>query len=214
MPISPDHPHQGQPVLRAGLPLGEARAAVVLIHGRGGTAQSMFGLVDAFAVPGLAFLAPQAAGRTWYPQRFIAPLAANEPWLSSALRAVGEVVAECQRSGIGPERVVVAGFSQGACLSLEFAARHPRRYGGILAFSGGLIGPPEAPRSIAAGLAGTPIFLGCSDEDAHIPLGSVHASSAALRAAGAAVTEKIYPGMGHEIVEDELDQARAILTRV
>jgi predicted esterase len=211
MPTSPDHPHQGQPVLRAGAALGQARAAAILVHGRGGTAQSMFGFVEALAVPGLAFLAPQAAGRTWYPQRFIAPLAANEPWLSSALQTVADVLAECQRSGIGPERIVVAGFSQGACLSLEFAARNPRRYGGVIAFSGGLIGPPELPRRIAGDLAGTPIFLGCSDEDAHIPVASVHASSAAFRAAGAAVTEKIYPGMGHEIVEDELEHARAIL---
>lgn len=212
--MSGDLLHQGQPVLRAGSALGEARSAAILIHGRGSSAEDMLGLAQAIAPPGFAILAPQAAGRTWYPQRFLSPLAANEPWLSSALRVVADLVAECGRAQLPPERVVVGGFSQGACLALEFAARHPRRYGAILGLSGGLIGPPGLERRDGGDLAGTPVFIGCSDVDAHIPLASVKASAATMRAWGAEVTEKIYPGMGHTVNEDEVRLVRAMLRGV
>ncbi len=204
-------PHRGQPVLLAGKPLAEARAAAILIHGRGATAESILALAGPLNQPDMAFLAPQAAGRTWYPLRFTEPLAANEPWLSSALGIVAALVEQAGAAGIPPERVALIGFSQGACLSLEFAARNPRRYGAVVAFSGGLIGPDAAAWRHSGSLADTPVFLGCSDIDAHIPLKRVRESSAAMGALGAAVTERIYPGMAHTVNDDELRFARGLL---
>lgn len=218
-------PHQNQPLVLGGAPLGEARVAVVLVHGRGDSADGILGLADAlgvpgFGAPGIAYLAPQAAGSTWYPNSFLAPLAANEPGLSSGLRAVGDALARAEAAGIPPERIVVAGFSQGACLASEFAARHGERLGGVVALSGGLIGtaevagaaPPDDKRFDYAGsLDGTPVFLGCSDVDAHIPLARVTRSAEVFRTLGGAVTERIYPGMGHTVVEDELAFFRALL---
>jgi predicted esterase len=206
--------HRGQPVLRAGHALEGARAAAILLHGRGGSAEDMLGLAEALPYAAFSYLAPAAARGTWYPQRFIAPLAANEPWLSSALDVIAGLLEECRLAHIPADRVVIGGFSQGACLTLEFAARNPRRYGAILGLSGGLIGPPDLLRADSGDLAGTPVLLGCSDIDAHIPLASVRASAVALRGLGAEVTEKIYPGMGHVICDDELDWARARMHRL
>jgi phospholipase/carboxylesterase len=202
--------HRG-PVLAAGEPLATARGAVILIHGRGASAESILTLAPELAAPGLAFLAPQADNGTWYPYSFLAPLAQNEPHLSAALAAVGAVLAHAEAAGLPAERIVLAGFSQGACLASEFAARNARRYGGLLAFSGGLIGPEGTPRDYQGSLAGTPAFLGCSDVDGHIPKWRVLESEAVLRGLGAAVTAKLYPGMGHTINQDEIDHARAIL---
>ncbi len=162
----------------------------------------------------MAYLVPEATGHTWYPQRFIAPLAANEPWLGSALGVVGALVAQARAAGIPDARIAIGGFSQGACLALEFVARTPARYGAVLGFSGGLIGPPEAPRPPGpAGrtLGGTPVFLGCGDQDGHIPLASVEASATILRGLDGAVDLRIYPGMGHTINQDEIAAARALL---
>jgi predicted esterase len=159
----------------------------------------------------MAYLAPQAAGFTWYPNRFLAPIEANEPWLSSALMTVADLIAQVEAAGIPAEMVILAGFSQGACLAAEFVARNPRRYGGLLVFSGGLIGPSGTDFTYDGSLAGTPVFIGCGDRDAHIPVGRVEESAAALRELGAEVNAKIYPGMGHTIVEDELDEARRII---
>ncbi len=203
--------HRG-PVLAAGEPLATARGVVILIHGRGASAESILTLAPELDAPGLAFLAPQADNGTWYPYSFLAPLAQNEPYLSAALAALAALVAHVETAGIPAERIVLAGFSQGACLASEFAARNARRYGGLLAFSGGLIGPEGTPRDYQGSLAGTPAFLGCSDVDAHIPKGRVLESEAVLSALGAAVTAKLYPGMGHTINQDEIDHARAILS--
>lgn len=196
---------------RAGIEPARAKAAVVLIHGRGATAEGILDLADAFDVPGVAYVAPQAATRTWYPHSFLAPLAANEPALSQALATIDRVVQDIVREGVTEERIILAGFSQGACLALEYAARHARRWGGVAAFSGGLIGPDGTPRDYAGDLAGTPVFLGCSDVDAHIPLDRVHTSADVLARLGGSVTKRIYPGMGHTIVEDEVKHVRAIL---
>ncbi len=193
-----------QSVLTAGVPLGQAKAAMILVHGRGGSAEDILGLADNFAQPGFAYIAPQAASNTWYPQRFLAPLAENEPWLSAALQCVGDLVAQIEQAGIPAEQIVLLGFSQGACLSLEFAARNARRYGGVIGLSGALIGPPGLPRHYSGTLAETPIFLGCSDVDFHIPVAQVRESTQVLRTLGGAVTERIYPGMGHTVNEDEL----------
>ena len=206
--------HAGQPLRRAGSPLAEARAAMVLLHGRGGSAEDILGLADHFAAPGVALLAPQAAGHTWYPHRFVAPLEANEPHLSSALAAVAAAVAEATVAGIPHEQVVLLGFSQGACLALEYAARHARRYGAVVGLSGGLIGPPDLVRHDPGSLARTAVFLGCSDIDEHIPVDRVHYAAAALRDLGAGVDERIYPGMGHTVNADEIAAVRALLATV
>lgn len=206
-----DDPHAGQPVLTAGAPLDQARAAVILVHGRGASAQNILGLAPHLEAPGVAFLAPQAAGGTWYPYSFLMPLEQNEPHLSSALARLGALVAEVEGTGIAPERLILAGFSQGACLSLEFVARNARRYGGVVGFSGGLIGPEGTPRDYPGDLAGTPVFLGSSDPDPHIPVARVHETDRVLTGMGAAVTTRIYPGMGHTISADEVDHARGMV---
>ncbi|HYU36071.1 MAG TPA: alpha/beta fold hydrolase [Thermoanaerobaculia bacterium] len=197
-------PHRGQPVVIAGRPPGEADAAVVMVHGRGATAESILTLADELGRPELAYLAPQAAGYTWYPYSFMAPIERNEPYLSSALELLEDVLAKLAAQGIPPERTVLLGFSQGACLSLEFAARHAQRFAGVVALSGGLIGPPGTPREYEGSLDGTPVFLGCSDRDPHVPEERVHESAEVFRRMGARVTERIYPGLGHTINEDEL----------
>jgi phospholipase/carboxylesterase len=203
-----------RPVLSAGAPLRRARAAVILLHGRGASAEGMLELAEVFAQPDLSFQAPQAPGHTWYPLSFLAPLTANEPALSRALAIAGDTVGEVIAGGLAPERVVLLGFSQGGCLALEYAARNARRYGGLVGLSAGLIGPPGTPRHYAGSLAGTPAFLGCSDVDAHIPLARVHESTQALRALGGEVSERIYPGMAHTINDDEVDAVRELLARV
>jgi predicted esterase len=204
-------PHRGRPVLNAGRPLAEADAAVILVHGRGGSAEDLLALGAELQRPEFAYLAPQAAGQSWYPYSFLAPLPQNEPWLSSALELLGDLVVHVESGGIPAERITLLGFSQGACLSTEFAARNSRRFGGIIALSGSLIGPPGTPRDYPGSLAGTPVFLGCSDRDPHIPKERVDESSQVLERMGAAVTERIYAGLGHTVNEDELDFVRGLL---
>jgi predicted esterase len=197
-----------------GAPLDRARAAVILLHGRGGSADDIGSLARILAADRLSFLIPEATGHTWYPQRFLAPLAANEPFLGSALGVVGALVARAAAARIDPTRIAIAGFSQGACLALEFAARAPAPYGAVIALSGGLIGPPGEPRPPlppGASFGGTPVFLGCGDRDGHIPVDAVEASATALTALGATVDLRLYPGMGHTINEDEIAAARTLL---
>jgi predicted esterase len=205
--------HRGQPVLAAGRPLAEAEAAMVMVHGRGGSAEDILGLSVELRRPELAYVAPQAAGHSWYPYSFMASLEHNEPGLSSGLELLGDLVAHLETGDIPAERIFLLGFSQGACLSLEFAARNARRYGGVIALSGGLIGPPGTPRDYPGTFDGTPVFLGCSDRDPHIPKERVDESARIFERMGAAVTERIYPGMGHTVNEDELDFVRGLLTR-
>jgi phospholipase/carboxylesterase len=207
-------PHQGQPVFFAGIPLEQAEAALVMVHGRGATAKSILGLSGELAQAGFAYLAPQAAGNAWYPNPFLAPIASNEPWLSSALAAVAGVLAQVGEAGIPPERTMLLGFSQGACLALEFAARNARRYGGVAGLSGGLIGPDGTPRDYAGSLAGTPVFLGCSDVDPHIPAKQVYHTEEVLRRLRGAVTARLYPNMGHTINQDEIEAVQEMMTRL
>lgn len=204
-------PHEADDFVAAGAPLERAKAALILIHGRGATAESMMPLAEAFGRDDIAYLAPQALANTWYPYPFMAPLQANEPWLASALSVLDTLVERLGSQGFPPERVGLLGFSQGACLCTEFAARNARRYGCIIGLSGGLIGPPDTLRDYAGSLAGTPVFLGCSDIDPHIPLERVRETGAVLSALGAEVDERIYPGMGHNVNQDEIDAAKALL---
>jgi predicted esterase len=207
-------PHFGQPVFTAGAPLGQAKAAMILLHGRNAEAHSLLALAPSIDEPGFAYLAPQAAGYAWYPQRFLAPLERNEPWLSSALAAVGRALEQATGAGLPLERTILLGFSQGACLALEFAARNARRYGGLVGLSGGLIGPDGAPRNYPGSLAGTPVFLGCSDADFHIPKERVEHSAEVLGSLGGQVTLRLYPNMDHTVNDDELEFVRALMRSV
>jgi len=204
-------PHAGQPVLTAGARLADARLGVILVHGRGASAEDILGLAHELRVKDVAYLAPQAAGHTWYPYSFLSPIEQNEPGITSAMGVLSRLVEECGRHGLGPERVAFLGFSQGACLSLEFAARHARRYAGVFGLSGGLIGPPGTARNYTGAFDTTPVFLGCSDIDAHIPIDRVRESGEVFRRMGASVDERIYPEMGHTINEEEIEAVRAIL---
>jgi predicted esterase len=187
---------------------------MILVHGRGATAADILLLAAELPRPGFAYLAPEAANNAWYPNSFLAPLASNEPDLSSALAVIASLLAQAERAGIPAERTIIAGFSQGACLSLEFVARHARRYGGVIALSGGLIGPDGTPRDYPGSLEGTPVFLGCSDIDPHIPRERVLLSAEVFRTLGGQVTAKLYPRMGHTINRDEILVARSIVAGV
>jgi len=205
-------PHAGQPVRRAGPDPTRARLTVILVHGRGGTAAGMIDLSNTIGLDDVAYLAPQAAGNTWYPLSFLAPMAQNQPGLSSGLSVLAGLVAALEGEGVPSTRIALLGFSQGACLTLEFAARHARRYAAVVGLSGGVIGPPGTPRDYAGSLDGTPVLLACSDVDAHIPLERVHESTKVFRALGGVVDERIYPGMGHTVTDEEIDLVRKLLT--
>jgi len=206
--------HQGQPVLTGGTPLATSRAALVLLHGRGASAEDILSLAAVLKVADVAYLAPQAAGSQWYPNRFIAPIASNEPWFSSAIEVIAGLLEQLRAAAIPTERTFLLGFSQGACLALEFAARHPQRYGGIFGLSGALIENGDQPRTYTGSLAETPVFLGCSDVDFHIPLARVQRSTQLFQDLGAAVTERIYPGMGHSVNQDEVNFIQATIQTV
>jgi predicted esterase len=207
-------PHQGQPVRTAGAKLESAIAAMVMVHGRSATADSILSLVPAIDTPGFAYLAPQAAGNTWYPNSFLAPIPSNEPGITSGIAAINDVMQRISEAGIPPERTMLLGFSQGACLSLECSARNARRYGGVAGLSGGLIGPDNTPRDYPGSFDGTPILLGCSDVDSHIPAQRVKDSARILKRMGAVVTMRLYPGMGHMVNDDEVSTVKAMMATV
>ena len=204
-------PHSGQLIRTAGEPLERAQAAMLMVHGRGATAEDILSLADQFAQPGFSYLAPQAVGNTWYPNRFLESLESNQPWLTSALLLLGDVLGQIIHAGIPAEHIMLLGFSQGACLALEFAARNARRYGGLVGYSGALIGPDDTPRDYQGSLAGTPVFLGCSDVDPHVPKGRVDESADVLRQLGGVVTERLYPNMEHTVNQDEIDFVREMM---
>jgi phospholipase/carboxylesterase len=200
--------HANGRLLQAGTPLAEAAGAVILLHGRGGSAEDILSLAGAIGHPGLAYLAPEAAGRTWYPNSFLAPRAVNEPYLSSALARIEEVV---KLTGLPTEKIVIAGFSQGACLSTEFVATHPARYAGLIAFTGGLIGPLGESVAHTGHLAGTPALFLSGDPDPHVPWSRVEESAAVLESMGAAVDSKRYPGRPHTVSAEELTLAKKLI---
>ena len=212
--VLPRGSHAGAPVLSAGAPLDRATGALVLVHGRGGTAEGMLSLAGELAQPGVALLAPQAKDNTWYPLSFLAPIERNEPHLSSAMDTLAALMDRLDGAGIPAERTILLGFSQGACLVLEFAARHAQRYAGVVGLSGGLIGPDDTTRDYGGSLAETPVFLGCSDVDPHIPRERVTESGQVLEQLGGTVTVRIYPGMGHTVNQDELDHVRSMMAAI
>ena len=213
-PRDPQDPHAGQTTLGAGPTPEAAAATLVLLHGRGGSAEDMLSLYTELRLPDLAALAPQAAGNTWYPNSFLSPLEANQPYLNSALRRIESIVADLLARGVPSDRIALLGFSQGACLALEFTARHPRRYGAVIGLTGGLIGPPGTAREYPGSLDGTHVFLGTSDPDPHVPFARVRETEAVLTRMGAAVELRRYPGMPHTVNQDELDATRSLLERV
>jgi predicted esterase len=209
--MTPTDPHAGSTVLRFGSAIESASAVVIAIHGRGASPQDILSLAQRLNRPEVAFLAPAAAGNSWYPHSFLTEIAQNEPYLTSALRRVGSLVDELEERGVPHERIVFLGFSQGACLSAEFVVRHARRWGGVVVLSGGLIGPPGTTWNRAGTLEDTPVFVGCSDVDAHIPRQRVEETVAVLTRMGGLVTSRFYSGMGHTVNEDELEHARHVI---
>lgn len=206
--------HKNQPIKYAGKPIDQSSAAMIMIHGRGASAENILTLSQEFSTQDLAFVAPQAANHTWYPYSFLAPIEQNEPGVSFALTTIGQLISDLNQQGIPNDKIILLGFSQGACLSLEYAAQNPQRYGGVIALSGGVIGPLGMERHDEGNMERTPVFLGCSDVDAHIPLERVQESTQIFQSLNADVTERIYPGMGHTINQDEVDYINELLSEL
>ncbi len=204
-------PHRDQPVLTLGAELSQATAAVILLHGRGASAEDILGLATEMYDERFAYLAPQAAGHSWYPNSFLAPLEKNEPWLSSALAKVAAIVQQAVAAGLSHDRIFLCGFSQGACLSSEFVARNPARYGGMIAFTGGLIGPPDADLRHAGDLEGMPALFSSGDPDPHVPWSRVLQSAEQFTAMGAEVKTQRYPGRPHTVLAEEIKSARDLI---
>lgn len=209
-----DGPHQkNSPVIKGAAP-NKADAAMILIHGRGATAESILMLTDEFGENNLHYAAPQANQFQWYPNSFLAPIEQNEPGLSSGLQAIFDIVSELEEAGISKDKIILLGFSQGACLASEFVARHPAQYGGLVALSGGLIGETVSAENYSGSVESTPYFLGCSDIDPHIPVERVHESAEILEQLGADVTKQIYPGMGHTVNRNEIEHIKKLIREV
>lgn len=209
--IADQGPHAGQPILSAGKPLGEAPVAVVMVHGRNAGPENILDLVPRLGRPNVTYLAPAAANRTWYPYSFMADIASNEPGISSGIAVLRGLVEQIEAAGVPRRRVVVLGFSQGACLTSEFAVRTASRFGGIVAYSGGAIGPPGTTWDESTRFDATPCFFGCSDVDPHVPEPRVRETADLCRRMGAEVTLQIYPGMGHLVNDDEIAWTRRLL---
>jgi len=207
-------PHGGQPIETAGAPLAESRGVVILVHGRNAAPANILSLVPQLNRPDFTYLAPAAAHRTWYPHSFLAPRHQNEPGLTSGLTVLRHLVADLAARGVERRRVAIVGFSQGACLSSEFVYRNPGRYGGLVAFTGGLIGEPGITWSFGGRLEGTPVFLGSSDVDAHVPVERVRETADVFTRMGADVTLRVYAGMGHQVNADEIAHAQAVLDSI
>lgn len=207
-------PHADQPVLAAGADLGLARAAMIMVHGRGASAEDILSLSDEFLDPSFAYVAPQAAGSVWYPRTFLSPIETNEPGITSGMSVLEGIESRMNEGGIPSKRIILLGFSQGACLVLEYAARHARRFGGVAGLSGGLIGPDGTARDYPGSLAGTPVILGCSVTDPHIPRARVELTARVLESMGAAVTLRLYPQPGHMVNEDEIELVRTMVSSV
>ena len=209
-----DNLHRGQPIVTAGSPLERATIAMIMLHGRGASASDILSLADEFRNTDVAYLAPQAAGSTWYPNRFSAPVESNEPWLSSALGVVADALSLVATAGIPLERTLLLGFSQGACLALEYVARNPKPYGGVAGLSGALIENGDKPRHYQGTVNGAPVFLGCSTTDSHVPKERVERSAEIFRSLGAEVTLRLYPNLEHVVNSDEVEFVRGMIANV
>ena len=207
-------PHKGEHVAAAGEDIKNAQAAMIILHGRGATAESILTLSNEFPVEGFFYAAPQANQMTWYPYRFLTPIKDNEPGITSGLQMIDFIVNNLLDNGLKYEQIMILGFSQGGCLGLEYAARNPRKYGGVVGLSSALIGPDDTPRDYKGTFENTPVFLGCSDVDFHIPVHRVHEAAEVFQNMGADVTKKIYPGMGHNVNLDEIEQVINIMQSV
>ena len=207
-------PHEGQPLVEAGLPLGRAPVVVIMVHGRNAAPANILDLALRFDRLNLTYLAPAAADRTWYPNSFMADIESNEPGISSGIAVLASLVGKVEATGIRRSGIVLAGFSQGACLVSEFAIRHASPFGGVLVFSGGAIGPPGTRWNYNGSFDGTPVFLGCSDQDAHVPASRVRETADVFARMGANVTLRIYPAMGHLVNDDETAFAQRLLDAV
>lgn len=194
-----------------GKPVNETKQALIMLHGRGSNAEDILSLAQYFPVKDFALLAPQATNNTWYPYSFLAQPKENEPWLSSALSLLNEIVKDLKAENITEENIYFLGFSQGACLALEFVTRNATRYGGVAAFSGGLIGDKIYPENYKGDFNQTPVFIGSSNPDFHIPVERIYATTNILKEMNADVTEKIYDNMGHTINQDEIDQVNKLI---
>lgn len=201
----------GRNILSAGRNINEASNVLVMTHGRGGSAEDILSLAPHFPVKDFCLLAPEATNNTWYPYSFMVPPEENEPWLSSALSVLGDLREEVNKQGISNENIYFLGFSQGACLTLEFIARNANRYGGVMAFTGGLIGDKIYAENYQGNFNKTPVFIGTSDPDAHVPVERVYDSERILKEMNAAVSVKVYKNMGHTITKDEIDEANAFI---
>lgn len=207
-------PHAGQPVLARGRPLGDGAAVMIMVHGRNDSPGSILQFADTLHHPEFTYLAPGAAGGTWYPLSFMAPIESNEPGITSGIAVIHGLIESALEHKIPSQRIMLLGFSQGACLASTAALRRPARYGGVIAWSGALIGPPGTRWDTRGAFEGTPVFLGCSDVDSHIPRARVAESAAAFEQMGARVTQRIYPGMGHTVNEDEIGFVRELMRSV
>lgn len=197
--------------ITAGKELSKSSKVLIMLHGRGASAEDILGLANHLAVDDFTLLAPQATNHTWYPYSFMSPPSANEPWLSSALQSIKEIVNDLEAKGISKENIYFTGFSQGACLTLEFVTRNAARYGGVVAFTGGLIGDKIYAGNYTGDFGGTPVFIGSSDPDPHVPVTRVEESAAIMEKMKARVTKKIYKNMGHTINEDEINEANKLV---
>ena len=202
------HQHK---IITAGKKITEAKKALIMVHGRGGSAEDILSLAAHLNVKDFALLAPQATNNSWYPTPFLSPPVVNEPWLSSAIKVLADTVAEIESSGVSKENIYFTGFSQGACLTLEYVTRNAAEYGGVVAFTGGLIGDKIYPENYMGDFANTPVFIGTSNPDPHVPVERVYATTNILKQMNASVTEKVYANMGHTITMDEIDQANALV---
>ncbi|AFK21603.1 phospholipase (plasmid) [Haloferax mediterranei ATCC 33500] len=207
------NPHEEQPIETAGAPPQAAEAAVILLHGRGSTAQSILTLIDEFLHHGVMYLAPQAAHKTWYPRSGYAPIEDNEPWFSSGLARISTVLEKAAAADIPPERTLLLGFSQGGCLASEFVARNPRRYGGLVVLSGSLLGP-DTRQDYDGFIDGTPVFLGCSSDDPYVAADRIHESARVFEQLGGDVRSRLYDDLGHAINDDEIQLINTFIERL
>ena len=208
------NPHGGQPIVITGAPLGQSHVAAIMVHGRNAAPHDILTLVPQLDRPAVTYLAPAAANNTWYPYSFLTEISKNEPGLSSGLWVIEHIVDDLVARGVRKDHIVLLGFSQGACLTAEFVVRHADRYGGVIVFSGGVIGPPGTTWNHRGSFRDTPIFLGCSDVDAHVPKARVEESASVFERMGAQVTKRLYPGMGHLINDDEIAMAQRVFDQI